>query len=324
MQLRSFMMRLIQTAGVASCVAAVALGLSACSSGALPPVSRTSLTDAELFSRSMEGSSLSIRSGSYANALELADRAVAFTPDSAWAHYDRAVALQHLMRTNDAIAAYRLAQSLFPRTDTRGRSIAIYGVARALEDAGRCEGAAAAYGEFAAFVERSDPEAASMARSNARECGQAHLRGGDATASEMSNDVVDGQYERALRRADVAAAVAGTTDDGPRSPWVDYNRGVALSALGRTDDAVRAFESAEVGFSADDGALGAHQSKGWGKSIAIYGRARALDNAGRCIEASRAYREYATLAPGRAQAEVALATSRKCKPLTGPSVMTTR
>lgn len=318
------MLRLIQTARVTSCMALVALGLTACSSSALPPVSRALLTSADLSNQYEESSAQSIRMGSYTNALELADRGVAFRPKSAWAHYDRAVALQHLMRTNDAIAAYRLAQSLFPRSDVRGRSIAIYGVARALDEAGRCEGAAAAYAEFAVFVDRSDPGAASMARSNARECGQAHLRGGDATASEMSSAVVDGDYERALRQADLAAAMATPPDGGARSPWVDYNRAVALSELGRTDDAVRAFESAEVAFSADDGALGAHPSKGWGKSIAIYGRARALDNAGRCAEASTAYREYATLAPGRAQAEVALATSKKCKPLVGPSVMTTR
>jgi len=316
------MLRFIQTVGatscVTSCVALAALGVVACSSGGLPPVSRASLTSAELSSQYESSASLSIRKGSYENALELADRGVAFAPHSAWAHYERAVALQHLMRTNDAIAAYRLAHALFPASDMKDRSIALYGVARALDDAGRCTEAAKAYGEFAAIIERSDPAAASMARSYARECGTAHLRGGEATASDVSNDVVDGRYERALRRADIAEAVAAP-DDGTRSPWVDYNRGVALSELGRTDEAVSAFEAATIGFSSKRAAGGE-----WGMSIAIYGRARALDEAGRCAEASKAYREYATVAPTRSQGEIALATSRKCRALVGPRLMTTR
>lgn len=282
------MLRFIVNAGVTSCVVAAAIGLAACSSGGLPPVSRASLTSAELSTQYSDASSGSIRGGYYANALDLADESVAFKPDSAWAQYDRAVALHHLMRTNDAIAAYRVAQSLFPRDDAHGRSIAIYGVARALDDAGRCTEAAAVYGEFAGFVEGSDPAAARMARTYAREC----------------------------REAPVNAATP--------EAWVDYNRGVTLSELGRTDDAVRAFESAEASFSADRGARGAADNSKWGKSIAVYGRARALDNAGRCAEASKAYREYATLAAGRAQAEVALATSKKCKPLVGPSVIQAR
>ena len=284
------MLRIIETAGVTSCVAAAAIGLLGCASG-LPPVSRASLTSAELSTQYADASSRSIRVGSYDNALELADEGVALKPDSAWAHYDRAVALHHLMRTNDAIAAYRLAQSLFPRDDIKGRSIAIYGVARALEDAGRCTGASDAYAEFAAFIESSAPAAARMARSYAKECGQPHPRAGDATASLA---------------------------------WLDYNRGVALSDAGRTDEAVRAFEAAAGGFAADEGVPRAGNTSGWGKSIAVYGVARALDNAGRCSEAIKAYQEYATLAPDRARAGIALATSKKCKPLVRPSVQTTR
>lgn len=321
------MLRLIKTALVTSSVAgAFALGAAGCSSGALPPVSRTSVTSADLSTQYAGSAAASLQRGAYEGALELAERSIAFRPDSAWAHYDRAVALQHLMRTNDAIAAYRLAQSLFPRTDVHGRSVAVYGVARALDEAGRCTEAAAAYEEFAALVETSEPRAASTARSYARECGQAHLRGADATASEMSSAVVDGDYSRALRKADLAAAVGGSVDLAPQSAWVDYNRGVALSEIGRTDDAVRAFEAAEARFASDEGALrsGKSSASRWGKSIAVYGRARALDNAGRCLEASKAYREYATLAPARAQAEVAIATSNKCRPLAGVPVMTTR
>jgi tetratricopeptide (TPR) repeat protein len=284
------MLRLILTARPTSAIGMLALPLAlalpACSSGALAPVSRPTLTSGDLSTEYAQGSTRSIRSGQWENALELADRSVAFDPSSAWGHYDRAVALQHLMRTNDAIAAYRLAHALFARTDHRGRSIALYGVARALDDAGRCTDAATAYGQFATFVERTDPADATMARGYARECGQAHLRGGEVTASEMSNAVVDGDYERALRRADVAAAVStdGPAGEGHASPWVDYNRGVALSELGRTDEAARAFASAEAAFaaSARDGARSASKTKDdrWGTSIAVYGRARALDNAG--------------------------------------------
>jgi tetratricopeptide (TPR) repeat protein len=315
------MQRLIHTARVTSgfsmLALALAVALPACSSSALPPVSRLTLTSADLSMEYARGSNRSIKSGEWANALELADRSVAFEPSNAWAHYDRAVALQHLMRTNDAIAAYRLAHSLFPGSDLRGRSVALYGVARALDDSGRCTDAATAYGQFATFVERSDPAAATMARGYARECGQAHLRGGDATASEMSSAVVDGDYARALRRADVAGTL--TSDEEPSSPWVDYNRGVALSELGRTDEAVRAFASAESAFGASKGT-----NDRWRTSIAVYGRARALDNAGRCAEAAKAYREYAALAPGRDQAAVALATSKKCTTIAPGAVLNTR
>lgn len=305
---------------------ALALWLPACSSG-LVPVPRASLTSADLSTEYAQSSTRSLRSGEWQNALELADRSVAFEPSNAWAHYDRAVALQHLMRTNDAIAAYRLAHALFPGSDVRGRSVALYGVARALDDAGRCTDAAAAYVQFATFVERSDPAAATMARGYARECGEAHLRGDDVIASEISSDVVDGHYDRALRRSDVGAVLTAP-GDGPSSPWVDYNRGVALSELGRTDDAVRAFASAESAFTAAarDGARSPNQTKSdrWGVSIAVYGRARALDNAGRCAEAAKAYRAYAALAPGRDQAATALDTSKKCKAITPGAVLMTR
>jgi tetratricopeptide (TPR) repeat protein len=331
MQRLSHTVRSTSVIGMLALPVALAFALPSCSPGAPPPVSRATLTSADLSKEYAKDSARSIRSGQWENALELADRSVAFEPSSAWAHYDRAVALERLMRTDDAIAAYRLAHSLFAGTDARGRSIALYGVARALDDAGRCTDAATAYGQFATYVERSDAAAATLARSYARECGQAHLRGGEATASEMSSAVVDGHYERALRRADVAAAMTTTNDAagaGPASPWVEYNRGVALSELGRTDEAVRAFASAEAAFaaSAKDGARSASKTKDdrWGTSIAVYGRARALDNAGRCAEASKAYREYAMLAPAPDQAAVALATSKKCKAITGGAVIRTR
>lgn len=70
----------------------------------------------------------------------------------------------------------------------------------------------------------------------------------------------------------------------PRDPWPYYNKGMALAELGETDAAIAALFAAENHFAASDK---------WGRSIAKYGRARAFRLAGRCVEAQRAFEEYA-------------------------------
>ena len=52
----------------------------------------------------------------------------------------------------------------------------------------------------------------------------------------------------------------------------------------------------------------------WGTAIAIYGRARALSNAGRCREAKTAYEEYAAyVRPNDPKdADMALAIAKNC------------
>jgi len=71
----------------------------------------------------------------------------------------------------------------------------------------------------------------------------------------------------------------------PRDPWNYYNKGMALSELRQTDAAIAALFAAENHFSANDK---------WGRSIAKYGRAHAFAVAGRCVEAKRAFEEYAS------------------------------
>lgn len=70
----------------------------------------------------------------------------------------------------------------------------------------------------------------------------------------------------------------------PRDPWPYYNKGMALAELGETDAAIAALFAAENHFAATDK---------WGRSIAKYGRAHAFSVAGRCVEARRAFEEYA-------------------------------
>ena len=70
----------------------------------------------------------------------------------------------------------------------------------------------------------------------------------------------------------------------PRDPWNYYNKGMALSELRQTDAAIAALYAAENHFAANDK---------WGRSIAKYGRAHAFAVAARCVEAKRAFEEYA-------------------------------
>jgi tetratricopeptide (TPR) repeat protein len=72
----------------------------------------------------------------------------------------------------------------------------------------------------------------------------------------------------------------------PNDPWPYYNKGMALTALGQTNAAVAALSEAERRFSTGDV---------WGRSVAIYGRAHALSQVGRCAEAREAFGQYASL-----------------------------
>lgn len=105
-----------------------------------------------------------------AQALKMADQAIAADAENPWAHYDRAAALADLGRVDDAVAEFKVAQRSFSDADAWGRSIAIYGRANTLAQAGRCSEAQPAFEEYAVFVERSDPKGAEMARGYAKNC----------------------------------------------------------------------------------------------------------------------------------------------------------
>ncbi len=104
-------------------------------------------------------------------------------------------------------------------------------------------------------------------------------------------------------------ALTETPSTARTGPWLDYDRGSALTGLGRTDQAAEAFKRAELRF----GQVGDEA----GRKAAIWGRAHAFDEAGRCGEARAVYQEFATfvrLSDPRA-AEMAAAYSGSCRPV---------
>ena len=286
---------------LASCLGLALLGV-ACASR--PATSPAQLTSAELSTSYVEAAAESETSGAYMQSLAFAERAIAAQPSNPWAHYDRGVALHNLRKTDAAIEAYRAAEAHFGDAGQWGKSIAIYGRARALDDAGRCAEARAAYAEFAAFMRSSDPGAAAMADSYASQCREPQTAIGDTSTSTATSLIIGRDYAAALAAIDEAAR-----SKEPPSPWLEYNRAVALSNLGRTDEAVQAFKKVEQQLAETTAS-----NSGWGTSIAIYGRARALSNAGRCPEAKRAYEEYAAFvrASDPKDADMALAVAKNC------------
>src|SRR6266850_171175 len=93
-----------------------------------------------------------------------------------------------------------------------------------------------------------------------------------AASAEIAGDPQD-----ALVLAEKAISV------NPRDPWGYYDKGAALSRLGKVDDALGAFAAAEDHFAPADL---------WGRSISIYGRAHALAEGNRCAEAGKEFVRY--------------------------------
>jgi tetratricopeptide (TPR) repeat protein len=252
--------------------------------------------------RESESAAQSLAEGRDREALEAANRAIAKSPNNPWAHYARAGALGQLGRFDEAATAFRDAETRFGKHDEWAKSISIYGRARALNDGGRCEEAKVAYSEFASLVRPSDPVGAEMALVYADACRprQTPPPIGDLAMTKMVTAVVDGRGADALSLAGAVGAPAR------ESGWFDYNRAVALAGLGRTEEALNEYRTAERAF---------ERSDPFARALAVYGRARALDNAGRCSEAARAYKEYAELV-GRTQprdAEMARTFASTCK-----------
>ena len=104
----------------------------------------------------------------------------------------------------------------------------------------------------------------------------AELSSRSATAEMLGNP----QYS--LKLADDAIQADA------KDPWPYYDKGVALARVGQIDGAVAAFTAAEQHFAPNDR---------WGKSVAVFGRAHALAQAGRCGEARQAFDQYAELIP---------------------------
>jgi hypothetical protein len=165
--------------------------------------------------------------------------------------------------------------------------------ARALEHAGRCPQAKVVYARYAETVQPIDPRGAEQALAAAARCVA------DTDLRAVTRDIALHDDPSAVAAADQAAS-SGTT-----SPWLDYYRAVALADMGHTDEAVAAYRTAEQRLATDR----------WARSIAIYGRARALDDASRCAEASQAYEEYsdAVRPVDPRAADVALKVAAGCR-----------
>jgi tetratricopeptide (TPR) repeat protein len=292
----------LDTLVLASCLG-LALSGAACASGGA--TSRTQLSSAEVSTNYAEAAAESASSGASARSLDFAARAVAADPSNPWAHYDRGVALHDLGRTDAAIAAYRAAEQRFGNGGQWGKSIAIYGRARALDDVGRCAEARAAYSEYADFVRSFDPRAAEMATTYARQCREAQTAVGDMNSSVATSLIIGGNYAGALQAVDAATRA----NENAASPWLEYDRAIALAKLGRTDEAVQAFARVERQMAGSS----ASNSR-WVHSIAIYGRAHALADARRCTEARKVYEEYAAFVrPTQPKdADMALAIAKNC------------
>lgn len=103
-------------------------------------------------------------------ALEYADEAIKADRRNGWAHYDRAAALMELRRYDEAVGSYRDAEAQFTGTDAWAHSVAVWGRAHALAQAGRCGEAREVYKAYARLVERTDPDGAAMAQRRADAC----------------------------------------------------------------------------------------------------------------------------------------------------------
>ena len=108
--------------------------------------------------------------GNPQQARDLANQAIRADPRDPWPYYNKGMALAQLGEIDAALAALYAAEKHFAPNDRWGRSVAIYGRAHALSQAGRCVEAVQAYAEYAAFVGKNDPAAADMARRYAVNC----------------------------------------------------------------------------------------------------------------------------------------------------------
>jgi tetratricopeptide (TPR) repeat protein len=133
---------------------------------------------------------------------------------------------------------------------------------------------------------------------------QLAARPSQVTAHPLSMEVAAAlgahDYEKVFALTDVVTRAR-------EGAWLRYDRASALAGLGRTDAAVNEFDRAELRFIENDDDAG--------RAMAIWGRARALAEAGRCPEARRAYDEYVGLMRSRDSdsAQMALRYAAACR-----------
>jgi tetratricopeptide (TPR) repeat protein len=120
--------------------------------------------------------------GNPQESLALAQQAIQLSPRDPWPYYNKGMALARLGQTDAAVAALSAAEERFTAADPWGRSVAIYGRAHTLAEAGRCAAASQAFEQYARFVEGRAPNSAALARRYATECGGAPATPGSAEA----------------------------------------------------------------------------------------------------------------------------------------------
>lgn len=282
----------------------VALALSGCATGKrqLAPLRRVELSSPRKrrASQLITAADGALMRGQHAEAIQLANAALRHDRGGGWAYYVRAVARAKLGQPGVAVADYRAAETHFSANDIWARSVAIYGRARALEQALRCTEAQRAYRQYVELVEgrssgaptvtRVRPTcwvAARKAAERKRLAPQAHVDLSNRRKTRASQ-LTTGADEALIRGDDSEAIRLSTAAlrEDPGNGWAYYARAAALADQGKFDRAVSDFHAAEASFRPDEV---------WARSVAIYGRAHALEQAQRCAEADRAYRQYAAL-----------------------------
>lgn len=281
---------------------ATACFVVSCAARRTPLVLETTSAEWREARRDVDEATAANVNGRHDDALALATHAWTIAPTDARAAYTRGVALRHLGDADAAVAAYRRAEELFhAENDVHGEMIAIYGIALALDETGRCTEAAIAYRRFAMLVQAAEPAAAAAAIERMHRCAPVPEIPVDLAMVTLAVQNVGGHYRAALDASELAGIAARS--DG----WWDYNRAVAFAGLHLTDEAVSAYVAAEKRF----GPLKPRE-----QGIAAYGRARVLDDAGRCREALLAYAEYADIvhASDPEGAAMAMEVARGCVP----------
>jgi Flp pilus assembly protein TadD len=284
---------------------ALVLAVGACAPRAVAPVSLTSAT-LEAEARNEDAAQLALHRRDPAQALAMADRALRSRPDLPWAHYERAMALIELDRTDEARVELTRAEELYGDDHPHGKELALYGRALAFRRAGRCSDARIAFGTYAAFVRRFDPVAADRALAYADDCLDATPAVPDLTTGNAA--LMSGDHARAL-------SIAIEKERAAKAPreraWIAELRARALVGLGRNTEAAAAFERAAQEFETAEDALG--------RGRALYGEALALRAGARCEDAARAFERYAAFARPRdsADASRAEAYARDCPGIAG-------
>ncbi|HWE26861.1 MAG TPA: tetratricopeptide repeat protein [Polyangia bacterium] len=128
----------------------------------------------------------------------------------------------------------------------------------------------------------------------------------DTTAGKPQREAaaIASDAAEALGRGDATAALAQAEraiGKSARDPWAHYVRAEALVRLGRLDDALPEYRVAEGEFARDDR---------WSRSIALWGRANAFHQVGRCADAKSAYADYIAFVKNADARAAALAQAR--------------